>query len=472
MLKALLQKRGALFVSINRPIFDSTLLDTHHPFSICQTIILTYQATLDFLYQQLPAFSRIGPAAYKGSLDNTIALCQVLQHPERKFKSIHVAGTNGKGSVSHMLAAIFQKAGYKTGLYTSPHLYDFRERFRINGAMIPEQYVVDFVARIKEQLPIIQPSFFEITVALAFDWFAQEKVDIAIIETGLGGRLDSTNVIVPELSVITNIGWDHSNLLGDTLEKIAGEKAGIIKPGVPVVLGEVIPETESIFKNVANNNNSTLKIASRERMASDWRWEHGYLVVDISHAHHTDHQHYRLDLPGIYQLHNLLTVLECCTQMRMQGWLLPETTVQEALRSVKQLTGLAGRWEKIRSRPDIILEVAHNEPGIRQLLEQIELISYQQLHIVMGMVNDKDPQPVLKLLPANAQYYFSQASIPRAMPAETLQQQAADCGLVGVAYSNVNLALQAAEAAASPEDLIIVCGSIFLVAEVNRSGHA
>ena len=432
---------------------------------------MTYQATLDYLYQQLPAFSRIGPAAYKGSLDNTIALCKALHHPEQQFKSVHVAGTNGKGSVSHMLAAIFQKAGYKTGLYTSPHLYDFRERFRINGTMIPEQYVVDFVAGIKEQLPIIQPSFFEITVALAFDWFAKEAVDIAIIETGLGGRLDSTNVITPELSVITNIGWDHSNLLGDTLEKIAREKAGIIKPGIPVVVGEVIQETEPVFQDAANNNGCELKIASRERMVTDWHWEHGYLHADVSQAQHTDHQHYQLDLPGLYQLRNLMTVLESCHQLRARGWALPEHQVQDALRSVKQLTGLAGRWEKISSHPDIILDVAHNEPGIRQVLEQLELTPHRQLHFVLGMVNDKETAPVLKQLPRQAQYYFTQAAIPRALPAEILQQQAAAYELHGAVYDNVNLALQAAAEKAAPDDLILVCGSIFLVAEVHRPGH-
>ncbi|MFN4313645.1 MAG: bifunctional folylpolyglutamate synthase/dihydrofolate synthase [Chitinophagaceae bacterium] len=428
----------------------------------------SYDQTLSFLYEQLPAFSRIGPAAYKGSLDNTIALCQHLGNPEKKFKSIHIAGTNGKGSVSHMLASILQTAGYKTGLYTSPHLHDFRERFRIDGKMMDKDWVVAFVEKIRNQLPLIQPSFFEITVAMAFDWFAEQEVDIAVIETGMGGRLDSTNVLTPELSVITNIGWDHSNFLGDSLAKIAFEKAGIIKQQVPVVIGEVLPETLPVFESAADRANVPLVIASRHWQVADWRWEHGYLMVDVAEQNHSDQRHFKLDLPGLYQTRNLLTVLEACKQLRKLGWVLPDQVLHQALAEVRTRTGLSGRWQKIGSEPDIILDVAHNEPGMRLLVEQLELLNFHQLHIIIGMVSDKDPEPVLRLLPKQAHYFFTQASIPRAMPAKELQQRSAAFQLQGDCWPDVNAALSKAKELARPDDLILVCGSIFLVAEVHH----
>lgn len=427
---------------------------------------MNYQQTLDYLFTRLPLFSRIGAAAYKADLDNTLRLCQSLGNPETKFKSVHIAGTNGKGSVSHMLAAVFQTAGYKTGLYTSPHLKDFRERIRINGEMIDPQFVVGFTEKIKPLIDEIEPSFFEITVAMAFDYFAQQQVDIAIIETGLGGRLDSTNVITPELSVITTIGWDHANLLGDSLEKIAGEKAGIIKPGVPVVVGEVTPVTQPVFAEVAGQQQAPFFIASRQFHALDWKWEKHELVVQVAEEQKTDHRVYHLDLTGLYQVKNLLTVLAACAQLQQRGWKIDEAILYSALRQAKKLTGLHGRWEVIQQHPAVILDVGHNEDGMRQILEQVEVTDHRELHIVLGMVKDKEIEKVLQLLPAAAHYYFTQAAIPRALDAAALAEIASSFGLKGNHFPDVNTALEAAKAKAGREDLVLVCGSVFLVGEV------
>lgn len=428
---------------------------------------MTYAQTLDYLFTRLPMFSRIGAAAYKEDLTNTIALCAFLNNPHQQFKSIHIAGTNGKGSVSHMLASVLQAAGYKTGLHTSPHLKDFRERIRVNGQMVSEEFVIDFTEKIKPAIDSIDPSFFEISVAMAFEYFAQEKVDIAIIETGLGGRLDSTNVVAPELSVITNIGWDHMNLLGNTLQKIAAEKAGIIKPGVPVVVGEVIPETEEVFVSTAKNKNAPLSVATQKFSAMDWKWKDHFLQVEVSEQHRTDRQVYQLDLPGLYQTKNLLTVLDACAVLKARGWNITDEVIHTALRQVKRTTGLHGRWETIHQHPTVVLDVAHNEDGIKQLNAQLELLDYHALHIVIGMVNDKATDKVLALLPSAAHYYFTQASIPRALDAVELQTQAVAAGLKGKAYPDVNNALKEALAAAKPNDLVLVCGSVFLVAEVS-----
>lgn len=432
---------------------------------------MTYQQTIDYLFSRLPMFSRIGAAAYKPDLDNTIALCNALGNPETKFKSIHIAGTNGKGSVSHMLAAILQTAGYKTGLYTSPHLKDFRERIKINGEMISEEAVIAFTQKIKPLAEELEPSFFEITVAMAFDYFVNEKVDIAVVETGLGGRLDSTNVITPELSVITNIGWDHMNLLGDTLEKIAGEKAGIIKNNIPVVVGEVLPETIPVFEEMANKKNSALIIASQKRSVTDWSWKDHLLEVKVAEEHKTDHKVFQLDLPGIYQAKNLLTVLEACFQLQNKGWQISNEHIHTALKKVKKINGLHGRWELIYQSPAVVMDVAHNEDGIRQLIRQIEITTYHNLHIILGMVNDKDVDKVLGLLPTNAHYYFTKAQIPRAMPEAQLATKANSFDLKGTEWPEVNAALKAAIAAAHKDDLIIVCGSVFLVGELNTSIH-
>lgn len=428
---------------------------------------MNYQQTVDYLFSRLPMFSRIGAAAYKEDLDNTIYLCKKLGDPHKKFKSIHVAGTNGKGSVSHMLAAIFQTAGYKTGLHTSPHLKDFRERIKINGEMIDEQSVIEFTEKIKPVIEEIDPSFFEITVAMAFDYFANQQVDIAIIEVGLGGRLDSTNVITPEVSVITNIGFDHMNFLGNTLEKIAGEKAGIIKQETPVVIGEALPETQPVFEKIASEKKAPIYFANHQRQAVNWKWEKYELKIEVAEKNKTDHHVYHLDLQGIYQAKNLLTVLETCSILEQKGWKINESIIHDSLKQVKKLTGLHGRWEIIHHSPDIILDVAHNADGIKQLLEQVEVTDHRELHIIIGMVKDKEIDTILNLLPKTAYYYFTQATIPRSLDAESLKLKAESIGLKGKAYPDVNAALKEAKLKAQKNDLIIVFGSIFLVAEVN-----
>jgi dihydrofolate synthase/folylpolyglutamate synthase len=416
-------------------------------------------------------FSRIGAVAFKADLTNTVRLCEALGNPQHKFKSIHIAGTNGKGSVSHMMAAIFQTAGYKTGLYTSPHLKDFRERIKMNGEMVNEKFVTDFTEKIKPLIEEIEPSFFEITVAMAFDYFAQQKVDIAVIETGLGGRLDSTNIITPELSIITNIGWDHMNILGDSLEKIAAEKAGIIKDNMPVVIGEVLPETEPVFRQHAKEKNAPMVIATQKRQATDWSWNKQELIVEVAEEHHTDHKVYHLDLRGIYQRKNLLTVLEACSQLQQKGWKIDDAIIHRGLQQTKKMTALHGRWETIHADPMIVLDVAHNADGIRQLVQQIEVTAHNQLHIVTGMVKDKEIEKALALLPKKAIYYFTKAQIPRALPEDELMERASKLKLKGDSFPEVNEALQFAVQHAHPDDLIIVCGSVFLVGEVNTSIH-
>jgi len=411
-------------------------------------------------------YSRIGAAAFKKDLTNTITLCEHLGNPHHKFKSIHIAGTNGKGSVSHMLAAILQTAGFKTGLYTSPHLKDFRERIKVNGDEISEKFIVAFTEKIKPLIEEIEPSFFEITVAMAFDYFAEQKVDIAVVEVGLGGRFDSTNIITPELSVITNIGWDHMNILGDSLEKIAFEKAGIIKDRVPVIIGETLPETRSIFNNIAAEKNAPLHLATEERNVAGWEWEKHELVVEVAEQGKTDHKKYHLDLPGIYQSKNLLTVLEACSVLNELGYKLNEDEIRHGLQKTKKITGLHGRWEVIHENPTIILDVGHNEDGIKQIVQQIELTKHHDLHIVIGMVKDKEIDTVLSLLPHSANYYFTQAHIPRALPAETLKEKAGKFNLYGIIVTDVNEAIKEAKAKAHKDDLILVCGSVFLVGEV------
>ena len=410
-------------------------------------------------------FSRIGEMAFKADLTNTIKLCDALGNPQHKFKSIHIAGTNGKGSTSHMLASILQQAGYKTGLYTSPHLKDFRERIKINGAMCEEGFIVDFTERIMHLIESIEPSFFEITVAMAFDYFAQHQVDIAVIEVGLGGRFDSTNVITPELSVITNIGLDHVNILGDTLQKIAFEKAGIIKSGVPAVIGEFLPETRPVFEEKAASVKAELIFVEEKRLVTDWDYKHHHLLVTT--ADNTDSRNtYELDLTGIYQTKNLLTVLEAVHQLKKQGWNILEEHLAKGLAQTKRTTGLHGRWETIGQNPAIILDVAHNADGIKQVVEQLELTTYNQLHIVIGMVKDKDIAKVLALLPQYAIYYFTKAQIPRALPETELAEAASKSGLQGKAYPDVHTALNTAKQHAYKDDLILVCGSVFLVGEV------
>lgn len=427
---------------------------------------MNYQETLDYLFNKLPMFSRVGAAAYKADLTNTIKLCDSLDNPQNSFKCIHVAGTNGKGSTSHMLAAVMQTAGYKTGLYTSPHLKDFRERIKINGMLCEEQFVIDFTQRIQPLIEDIEPSFFEITVAMAFEYFKEQKVDVAIIETGLGGRLDSTNIITPELSVITNIGYDHMNLLGDTLEKIAFEKAGIIKQDLPVVVGEYLAETKPIFEGKAAQENAPIHFAQEKIYVVDWGYEHHQLAVTVAHQHNDERETYYLDLPGIYQTRNLLTVLEAVHQLQLKGWNITAASVQKALQHVKQLTGLHGRWEIIHHNPSIILDVGHNEDGVKQIVQQLELTAYNHLHIITGMVNDKEIDKVLALFPKHATYYFTKAQIPRALNEIVLMEQAAAHNLQGRSFTDVNTAIQTALTHAHKDDLILVCGSVFLVGGV------
>ncbi len=422
---------------------------------------MTYTETLAYLYTRLPMFQRQGAAAYKANLDNTLALCEALDNPQHKFKSIHIAGTNGKGSTSSMLAAIFQTAGYKTGLYTSPHLNSFTEKICINGAEISEAAVILFTEKNTAIIEKISPSFFEVCVAMAFDYFAQEKVDIAIIEVGLGGRLDSTNVILPELSVITNISYDHTDLLGDTLAKIAYEKAGIIKPNIPVVIGETYEETAAVFIEKAAAENSPIFFADQLHTAeliSQDIWKQEILVLPENEA-------FCLDLPGNYQQHNLLTVLQAVSLLA-STWHISQAHIRTALSQVKQLTGLRGRMLCLQTEPTVICDTGHNEAGIRAVIPQIEAFCTGKLHIVWGMVKEKNHEKVLCLLPKYASYYFVCPDIPRGLPAAEMQTKAADFQLLGGKYESVKDGLQAALLAAKKEDLVFVGGSTFVVAEV------
>lgn len=434
---------------------------------------MTYQQTIDYLFAQLPMYSRIGAAAYKADLHNAIALCAALDNPQNKFKSVHIAGTNGKGSTSHMLAAVFQQAGYKTALYTSPHLKDFRERIKINGEMISKDFVVDFVQRTQQITQEIEPSFFELTMAMAFDYFAQEQVDIAIIETGLGGRLDSTNIITPLLSIITNIGYDHMAILGNTLSQIATEKAGIIKPTVPVIIGEYLAETKTIFSNKAAECQADIHFAQDLYWVSDVQLSTQYVQCCITETLNNHTENFTLDLNGLYQTKNVCTVLLAKKILQQRGFTITHEAEKQALAQSKKITGLRGRWDVIAENPTLVLDVAHNEDGIKQVLQQVQWIrennsnDTMQLHFIMGMVKDKEVETVLALLPKAANYYFTQAHIPRAMDGAALQAKAAAIHLVGNCFNNVNDAIQAARNNAQEQDIIIVCGSVFLVGEVN-----
>lgn len=413
---------------------------------------MNYQETLDFMFSQLPMYQRIGKAAYKANLDNTIALLDALGNPQAHFKSIHIAGTNGKGSCSHMLSSIFQEAGYKTGLYTSPHLLDFRERIRIDGQMIEKEEVVKFIDSIKDLIESIQPSFFELTVAMAFVYFKNQKVDIAIIETGLGGRLDSTNVIAPELAVITNIGLDHTQFLGDDLLSIAKEKGGIIKNNIPVVIGQVNEEIRDLYKKISIDKNAAILFSDDLNLAP-----------------------IKTDLLGSYQVSNIRTVLASIRVMRERNWKITDSAIKLGLESVKRNTGLSGRWDIIQESPKVICDTGHNKEGLIEVLNQLQKEDFKELHIVIGMVNDKDPSIVLSLFPLQAKYYFCQASVPRSLGVDELIRQAGEIGLQGKAFNTVKDAYVAASKNASKNDLIFVGGSTFVVAdflsylEINRA---
>ncbi len=415
---------------------------------------MTYQETLDFMFSQLPMYHRIGAAAYKNDIQPTIDMMAALGNPERKLKSIHVAGTNGKGSVSHFLASILQEAGYKVGLYTSPHLVDFRERIRINGEMIPQSAVVNFVDHNRDMFDKFNLSFFEMTVGLAFDYFAREQVDIAVIEVGMGGRLDSTNVITPLLSIITNIGLDHTQFLGDTLEKIAGEKAGIIKDGVPVVIGETQLETAPVFVKTAANHHAPITFADQH-----------YVVDDISR--------YTEELTGEYQKKNIATVLEAVEVLRKTtDFELQPKAVRKGLAKVVTNTHLHGRWQKIGESPLTICETAHNAPGIDSMLGKLATMDYDNLHVVYGCVNDKDYRKILNHLNTEFsrlgkpfRWYFSQPSVPRGLPVADLLAAASEQGIEGKGYEKVKDAIAEARSTACKDDFVLVTGSIFLIAD-------
>ena len=430
---------------------------------------MTYDQTIEYLYKHLPMFSRIGVAAYKKDLHNTIELCKALNDPQHKFKSIHIAGTNGKGSTSHMLAAVLQEAGYKTGLYTSPHIKDFGERIRINGKMINQDFVIDFVQRTRKISDEINPSFFELTVAMAFDYFASEAVDIAIIETGLGGRLDSTNIIFPILSVITNIGYDHMNILGNSIPEIAAEKAGIIKNNTPVIIGETLAETIPVFVQRAKDIHADIYFTRDKFVVENTESYSGSLSCNILHTDTNEIATVKIDLPGLYQVKNVCTVLNTIDILNKIGFPIPEAALHSGLENVKKITGFRGRWEVIQNNPLLILDVAHNEDGIKQVLQQLKTnYASSQLHFVLGFVNDKDVNKMLALFPAESSYYFTNAHIPRALPFETLKQTAALSGLKGIGFDDVNDAIEQAKFNATEQDVIMVCGSFFIIAEVNR----
>ena len=427
---------------------------------------MNYSEATSFLFNQLPMFQRKGKAAYKANLNNTILLDNHFGNPHRKFKTIHVAGTNGKGSVSHMLAAIFQSAGYKTGLYTSPHLKSFRERIRIDGEMIPEKEVTHFVESNKKIIADISPSFFEMTVIMAFDYFAKQDIDIAIIEVGLGGRLDSTNIITPVLSIITNIGLDHTEFLGDSLESIAQEKAGIIKPNIPVVIGQTQIETSVIFIIKASENNITIYFADNNYSSSYSMIDiNGKQVFNIEQDDELIYKNLKIDLAGNYQKKNLLTVLQSI-ELLQQIFYITNKDIYNGLENITKLTGIQGRWQTLGNNPLIIADTGHNFDGVTEVVEQIKNTPYKNLHIIIGMVNDKNIDSILKLLPLDATYYFTKAHIPRALDEKILSTKANTIGLKGNTYSNVKLAFETAKENAEENDLIFVGGSTFVVAEV------
>jgi dihydrofolate synthase/folylpolyglutamate synthase len=439
---------------------------------------VTYQETLEFMFSQLPMYHRIGAAAYKADIQPTIDMMAALGNPESKFRSIHVAGTNGKGSVSHFLASILQEVGYKVGLYTSPHLVDFRERIRINGEMIPEQEVMDFVENNRQLFADLSLSFFEMTVGLAFDYFAKEKVDIAVIEVGMGGRLDSTNVITPLLSVITNIGLDHTQFLGHTLEAIAGEKAGIIKPGVPVVIGETQPETQPVFERVAAERHAPItfadqhwRVRTNENNRDESRLLFDVLDLDMAGDREDDEWRYGLmsQLAGSYQLKNLATVFEAVRQLPLP---LNGHIVEKGIAHVVDNTHLHGRWQVIANRPLTICETAHNAPGIDAMLGKLATMHFSRLHVIYGCVNDKDYRKILTHLHAEfaklgkpCDWRFSQPSVPRQLPVADLQAAAHELGIEGPAFPNVKDAIADAQQKAGDQDLVLVTGSIFLIAD-------
>ena len=423
---------------------------------------MDYKETIEYLFNSAPLFQNIGAGAYKEGLYNTKVLDEHFAHPHLSFKTIHVAGTNGKGSCSHTIASVLQEAGYKVGLYTSPHLVDFRERIRVNGKPISEQYVIDFVEHERAFFEPLHPSFFELTTAMAFKFFADEKVDVAVIEVGLGGRLDCTNIITPDVSVITNISFDHVQFLGDTLAKIAGEKAGIIKPNIPVVVGETTPETKPVFISKAEEQNAPIIFAEEqdevmgECLLAKGGFDYQAKTFGLITA----------ELGGLCQTKNTRTIIEALKQLIGKGYRITRQNVADGFASVCKNTGLMGRWQKLSDKPKVICDTGHNVGGIQYIVKQLELQEYDNLRIVMGMVNDKDISTVLSMMPKHAVYYFTQASVKRAMPCRDFKAKAAGYGLEGDAYPTVRQAYEAALHDASQNDLVFVGGSSFIVADL------
>lgn len=423
---------------------------------------MNYSETLTYLYNSAPLFQHIGKDAYKEGLTNTHLLDEYFGHPHHKFRTIHVAGTNGKGSCSHTIAAVLQAAGYRTGLYTSPHLIDFRERIRVNGQPISQEFVVDFVEQHRAFFEPLHPSFFELTTAMAFLYFAQEEVDIAVIEVGLGGRLDCTNIIHPDLCVITNISFDHVQFLGDTLAKIATEKAGIIKPQIPVVIGETTPETKPVFQQQAVEMQAPIHFAEEEHFVQQREYtQEGYCLYQT-----TNYSNLIGELGGFCQEKNTNTILSALQCLQQAGYHINESHIREGFANVCKLTGLMGRWQRLEEHPTIICDTGHNVGGISYITKQLAIQKYDKLHLVIGMVNDKDISGVLKLLPSEASYYFTQASVQRALPAGKVKELAQTFNLHGEAYPDVKSALIAAKEKAAPEDLIFIGGSSFIVADL------
>jgi len=419
-----------------------------------------YDQTIQYLYDRLPVFHQIGSAAYKPGLDNSIRLMKELKNPQSDYPTIHIAGTNGKGSVSHLLAAVLQQSGYKVGLYTSPHLVDFRERIRIDGKMIDQQYVIDFVTEHKKMFDDVEPSFFEATMAMAFDYFSDSKVDVAIIEVGLGGRLDSTNIILPDLSVITNISFDHMGFLGDTLGKIAFEKAGIIKHNVPVVIGEALPETRDVFEMRVLEDDAPIHYAEEFIQVTFKKYENNCMIVETS-----DNYIYRVGLCGMYQLKNVATTLTAIHQLKELDYKITDNAVKQGFEKVTELTGLQGRWQILQQSPLVIADTGHNIGGFQYIVEQLKSQTCKTLRIVIGMVNDKDISAVLAILPVDAVYYFTQASIERALPANEFMQKGKSYHLNGMAYQTVIQAVKAAIIDSYSDDLVFIGGSNFVVGE-------
>lgn len=428
---------------------------------------MNYQETVEYLYKQTPAYQRVGQSAYKEGLDNSLALDTYFRFPHRHYRTIHVAGTNGKGSTSHLLAAVLSEAGYKIGLYTSPHLIDFRERIRVNGEMIDQQFVVDFVKNHREAFEPIMPSFFELTMEMAFVYFQEMQVDVAIVETGLGGRLDSTNIISPNLCIITNIGFDHTQYLGNTLPKIAAEKAGIIKPNTPVVIGEVENEAvRKVFVEKAEIENAPIVFAEEtmDNFTSEITSE-GWILNNDSY------QHLRNELGGWVQNKNARTVLTAIQELIKLGYKIPNHAVYNGFANVVELTGLMGRWQTLQQKPRVVCDTGHNEHGVKYIAKQLSLESYDKLHIVFGVANDKDTNTILSIMPKNATYYFTQATVDRALDVNILAESASKYELKGKKYSSVELALKAAKENANENDFIFIGGSSFIVADALTLSH-